>query len=202
MTLPPTHRQIPSPILDALRGATRDLHARLDAELGLTGPSLSRARYVSFLRGTAAVMIPLERALGVLPAWPEALPDAASRRRAHLLALDLRALDAGDAQEGPPLRVADLAEAFGCAYVSEGSTLGAVVLARAIEPALGLSPERGTAYLRAYGDAVGPRWRAFVGHLEAFAAGLDDAGRGALVGSAVATFGAFADAFRRAGGDA
>lgn len=195
----PTSSPRREPILPALRLATRDQHARLDASLGLTGPGLTLARYVSFLRGMAEVMIPLERSLGVLPSWPEALPDAASRRRSHLLALDLGALDAGPPAEGPGLHVDTVTEAFGHSYVTEGSTLGAVVLARHVEPALSLSAERGTAYLRAYGDAVGERWRDFTARLEAFSEGLDDSGRGALVASAIATFGAFSDALRRNG---
>ncbi len=194
-SLPPDHD-----ILAALRGATREQHARLDAALDLTGPSLSLARYVAFLRGSAEVLFPLERALGQLPGWVAALPDAPERRRSHLLALDLGALgDDAPRGESPVPAIATVAQGFGCAYVLEGSTLGGVVLARAIEPALGLSPTRGTAYLRAYGDAVGPRWKTFLEGLGAFAKDLSTTGRGELVAAANATFEAFEGAFRRVG---
>ncbi len=187
-------------ILGALREATRDQHARLDAALDLTGPSLSLARYVAFLRGTAAVLVPLERSLATLPGWEAALPDAPARRRAHLLAGDLRALDdATPCDEAPVPPIDSVARGFGCAYVIEGSTLGAVVLARSIEPTLGLSPARGTGYLRAYGDAVGSRWKAFLERLAAFSKELPVTERRELVATAGATFGAFEGAFRRAG---
>lgn len=194
-------RRPASPILDALREATRGQHAALDAALDLTDPRLTLARYVAFLRGSASALAPLERSLRALPDWPVAMPDADARWKAPALALDLGRLDPGGAPAGEVAvpTVDSLATAFGCAYVMEGSTLGGAVLARSIEPALGLSPERGTAYLRAYGDAVGPRWRSFLGRLAGFGDTLAGPDRGALVDAARGTFDAFAGALRAAG---
>ena len=59
----------------------------------------------------------------------------------------------------------------------EGATLGGQLLRRHLAPRLALTPERGLAYFAAYGDAVGPMWRAFGAAVARFDAALAPADR-------------------------
>ena len=47
----------------------------------------------------------------------------------------------------------------------EGATLGGQLVRRHLAHTLGLGPATGAAYYHAYGDGVGPMWRAFLAGL-------------------------------------
>jgi heme oxygenase (biliverdin-IX-beta and delta-forming) len=179
-------------ILSALRRETASLHARLDGALDFSPARLDRARYGRFLHATAELVGPLEEALAAAPGFAERLPDRARRVKRPLLDQDLVALGASEPVIPAPVPpLADAAEAFGAAYVLEGSMLGGAVLAKSLGPSLALSREQGLAYLTAYGPELSAMWRGFVAALSAFGAELDDTAHARLVSSACAVFEAF-----------
>jgi heme oxygenase len=157
----------PDPLLAALRGATRERHARIESLLRLDAP-MPLARYGAILRGFHEFLARWEAA--VHAALPERLQgwfDA--RRRGSFTAQDLawlgtpssppRAEDARRAVDGLPL--AGLAALFGSMYVIEGSALGGQVIAPRLERELGLAPGRGASYFHGYGEHTGAMWREF-----------------------------------------
>jgi heme oxygenase len=103
------------------------------------------------------------------------LPDYERRRKLPLLAADLQALGATEAQilalERCPALPAcnDPASAFGCLYVIEGATLGGQTLAPLVQQRLGMAAG-GVRFLSSYGADVMPMWRTFLMSLEAFCA--------------------------------
>jgi len=181
---------------EALRASTHSRHEALDRALMPPGACWTRDRYVRFLRGTLSVVEALEPAIAArLPdTWPIEAPSRTARLR-----LDLGALG-DDAVVAPPIAPAltDRAESFGAAYVLEGSMLGGQYVAQAVARDLALDGG-GLSYLRPPGIAIGPRWKAFVGALEAFGAASTAAEWQAAETAADATFTAFADAFGREG---
>ena len=60
-----------------------------------------------------------------------------------------------DACDGPERQAAFL----GVIYVLEGSTLGGRLIARHVEPTLGLTDGHGSSYFRGHGEATGALWR-------------------------------------------
>jgi heme oxygenase (biliverdin-IX-beta and delta-forming) len=163
-------RPEPAPTLHArLRAETRDLHDAVEREFDWAGRIGTRTGYRALLArwwGFHAVWEP--RAAFLLePALHE------PRRKLALLRADLRGLGLADAEidalpvcrSVPSLRTG--AEALGALYVLEGSTLGGQVIARAADEALGLGPEGGCAFFRAYGPRTGAMWRAFRDRLAA-----------------------------------
>ncbi|HEX6243023.1 MAG TPA: biliverdin-producing heme oxygenase, partial [Polyangiales bacterium] len=102
--------------LAQLRAATRIQHQALDHMLSAAPPGWSRARYAALLRGSLAVVEPLSAAIArFLPHW-------ADPRRVAALEADLMCLGERPAREDmvlPDIRAAE--QAFGCAYVIEGS---------------------------------------------------------------------------------
>jgi heme oxygenase len=174
------------PLAD-LRAATRSDHDRLEARLALGRAASSPAAWAAVLRAFLGFVEPMEARLAASP-LAGALPDLHERLRAPLLRADLRAL--GEDPTAAP-RCTDLpaagalAEAFGVAYVLEGSTLGGAVIARTVGRD---APELAGA-LRFFG-AAGPqaaaRWRGFLAALERWPATAEDRHRAG--GAAAATF--------------
>ncbi|WP_174274061.1 biliverdin-producing heme oxygenase [Sphingomonas bacterium] len=157
----------PSSAHVALRAATARRHEEVDSRFG--GFDLSdRAGYAAFLTAHARALPAVERALEGASGLP------ALRPRTDLLRQDLAAL--GEALPQPlglPLP-ADQAEAFGYAYVIEGSRLGGAMLARSVPESL---PR---AYLSA--AHLAGEWRAFSTALDSAA----QAGGGAWLDRATA----------------
>ncbi|TBZ13370.1 biliverdin-producing heme oxygenase [Rhizobium leguminosarum] len=139
----------------ALRAQTADCHAAVDALFGSF--NLSRAQdYKAFLRAHARVVPSVEHALEeagiarLLPDWPE-------RRRAHLLAADIREL--GDRLPAPLPQPTLHCEAavWGAAYVLEGSKLGGALLAKAVPdhlPSSYLTPQGQKGAMRLFMDRL------------------------------------------------
>ena len=187
-------------MLEEVRAATRENHAALDAQLELLPETITRARYAEVLAGMLRVVAPLERMLEVVPRfWGEALPDGSSRRKTALLVADLAdlaALGAPVLRPSPPPAlpiIETVAQAFGCTYVLEGSTLGGVILARTLGPKL--AAPNAMSFWTAYGAATGARFRTFCDALERWAADRPPAERAAVIETAGATFDAFAAVF-------
>lgn len=158
---------------DRLRRATGAAHAALEARLEAGGCFDSLHGYARYLGAMAPLYAALEDALHdagagrLLPDWPR-------RRKAGLLRADLcalgatapaiarGALGAGAGVAAPPWHAGAV---FAALYVSEGATLGGAVLARRVLR-LGLTRERGAAFLDPYGPDRGAMWRGFLGILE------------------------------------
>jgi heme oxygenase len=181
-------------LLSELRHGTRAQHAALDSSLNLQPSTITRARYATLLHCMFSVVAPLEAALAA-PQWERVLPNAAARRKAHLLIDDLHVLGvhASMTSAAPAAlpSIQSLAHAFGCAYVLEGSTLGGAVLARTLGPALGLSHASGLRFWTAYGAELAVRWSEFVAMLEDLAATAEAVERVSAVDRATATFQSF-----------
>ena len=109
------------------------------------------------------------------------------RARSHLIAADLKSLgfDASaisrlplcDTLQAP----ANEAEQLGDLYVMEGSTLGGVHIARALQTIVPGAGGRGRRFFLGYGARHGAMWRAFLERLEGLAASaVGDAERAAV----------------------
>ncbi len=166
-----------------LKAETSAAHDRIEAEVGLaermTSPDGYR-RLVARFHGFHRVFEP-EAAT--------ALADDAffgPRRKLDLLERDLAALGLRAAEIEALPRCRSLpapptpAAALGALYVVEGSTLGGALIARDVERVLGLTPETGCAYFRAYGRETAAMWRAFCQHVETSGEPADEVVAGAL----------------------
>lgn len=152
-------------ILERLREQTREAHERLEGEVDLLRDDLTRADYANWLACLYAFLRPWERL--VEAASPRAAALLADRRRSALIERDLAVfgLDREALRRLPMCgrlpQIDSFPRALGSMYVLEGSTLGGQVIARHVEPALGLAADRGSGYFRSGGRPVGPMWRAF-----------------------------------------
>lgn len=142
----------------------------------------SRAGYAEYLRRFHTFQSVVEQRLTQWQA-EAVIPDWARRRRAHLIAADLAALQtiasggaprreatgcigapayAGHCNEPAPPAALDLRarpeHILGVAYVLEGATLGGAVLLRSVA-SLGVEPLRGGSFLSSYGATRGAMWR-------------------------------------------
>ncbi len=130
------------------------------------------AAYRELLEKFLGFYAPLELRLERLSGLADWGYDPVARRKTAWLSQDLAALgtDPGDivalplCEDGPSPRNA--AEAFGCAYVLEGATLGG----RQISAWLARSPipPEARRFFASYGDKVGTQWRVFCEALEEF----------------------------------
>ena len=154
-------------MLQRLKTETRPHHERTEAAVRLMDADLTPAGYRRHLEALHGFYVPLEARLAAR------LEGAAPALRAHerwkvpLLEQDLRALGHDDAslarlprcEHLPPLP--GLPEALGCFYVLEGSTLGGQLILRHLRRHFADAPVGPFAFFSAYGEEVGPMWRAF-----------------------------------------
>jgi len=178
-----------------VRSATRDAHERLERELSLEQGRWTRDTYAAFLRATLAVVEQTEPLIEIV-LRPYFLMSAGGGTATARLNADLMALGARDRPTSHP-RVPDVtvaAQAFGAAYVLEGSRLGGQVIAAALTSQLGIGDEH-LSYLRPSDVAIGPRWRAFVDTLDTYGNTVDRAAWDTVAGTANEMFGAFREAF-------
>lgn len=191
-------------LLGSLRESTRQAHHALDSRLAFAGGQFVRTDYVALLRATLSVMRVVEEPVAQLIAphydWTAAITAEGPASRSSRIEHDLQGLaastDVTPAPDAPPLR--SCADAFGAAYVLQGSLLGGAVIARIVHGQPELSPAQ-TTYLRLYGEQIGPVWREFTGRLNAFGrhASADEWQRATQ--TAVALFTAFSAALSREG---
>ncbi len=186
-----------------LRSETRAAHEALEARLDRQG-RWSLPRYIAFLQATLAVVEPLQPGIARLLAphgvrLDEAL-DAPTRLRADLAALGATpTLRDAFGFDSPPLR--DAADAFGAAYVIEGSRLGARFIAAALREQLGL-PAAQLNYLapQTPADAASKaRWPRLLAALDAYGEAAGEPARRRVLASAHAGFAAFDAAMRMHG---
>ena len=174
-------------LVTALRRATAARHRRLDGALAIARAPLTRERYAAFLRGSLRVLQALEPALS---RWPQAY---GASLRIECLRADLRSIGAAHDPAPADVKVPEtVAEAFGAAYVVEGSALGGRVLAPLVQRALGDSAP--VTYLRLRGDATQAHWQQWLGRLHAFDEQERPGDRDAACAMACSTF----DAYTRA----
>jgi len=156
--------------LAALREATREQHARLDAALPLAREGATLQDYVRHARALAAWLQALGPVISPIDAGPHPWRlDDPGRLQALRLDLEDAAAAAWPAAgveteeaaarvlERFPTRAA--AVAWGMAYVVEGSQLGGQWLHRRLSATLAPHPLR---YLQGNAAGPGPRWRTFM----------------------------------------
>jgi heme oxygenase len=182
-----------------LREATRALHGSLEAWLGTFGHFDSLKGYARYLGAVAPLYDALERKLDgadaslLLPDWP-------GRRKAGLIQADLDALGVAAGPEMLRARSSTVGTipalpwhrgtVLATLYVLEGATLGGAVLARQVQR-LGLTWERGAAFLDPYGADRGGMWRTFLCALEGATLSFEEETE--LGPRAAEVFGLFAD---------
>jgi heme oxygenase len=129
-----------------LRAETADLHAATEEAVGLPGTVRSRADYVRLLELSLAFYSAAHQAISStrFVADFEAVGISLNDHdRLELLARDLEDLGgAADEADAPSLPIDTFAQALGCLYVVEGSSLGGRILGPAITASIGEVPIR------------------------------------------------------------
>lgn len=138
----------------ALRIATADAHARIDAIVG--GGVHSHVGYAAYLRGMQQLVAV---ALGALPGHGD-LELHAERLASDVAALRIAPLPLSASDASAP--VGDPVARMGWEYVISGASVGARYLLRQVR-ALGYSPDHGAAFLA--GHAGGDDWPRFLARL-------------------------------------
>jgi len=154
--------------LAALRAATADLHANLEAGLPIARPHAGRAEYAAHIAAMHGWLAPFEASLW-RDGWPREIDAAERARKREWLEADI-AIARADGFLAAPLQCATAAPSFdtlaqriGWAYGVEGSTLGGRVLLARLQRTLHPWPAR---FLVAYGHEGAGRWRDFLGVVE------------------------------------
>lgn len=166
----------------ALRLATADAHARIDAIVG--GGVHSHVGYAAYLRGMQQLVA---IALQSMPGHAD-LELHANRLEADVAALRMDALQPSPTDTGAPL--ADPVARMGWEYVISGASVGARYLLRQVQ-ALGYSADHGASFLA--GHAGGDAWPRFLARLAQ--AELSPPQRQSLCSAALAAFAAAELAF-------
>lgn len=173
-----------------LREATGALHQAVEATVAAQGSFTTITAYAEFVRRSFrfyAAFEPCAEQAGVA----RLLPDWFMRRKLPFLQADCLALGvsarAAISVRAMPAMI-DTAGLLGALYVTEGSTLGGRLLSLRAA-ALGMTAERGAAFLNAYGATCGDRWRSFLAVLESVS--LTWAEEDRLIEAAIATFQAY-----------
>ncbi len=161
------HSLLTLSLLQRLKTETRPHHERTESAVRLMDADLTPGAYQRHLEALHGFYVPLEAELSARRF--EAVPAlrAHERWKVPLLEADLRALGHDDASLArlprcpglPPLP--GLPEALGCFYVLEGSTLGGQLILRHLRRHFAGVPVGPFAFFSAYGEEVGPMWRAF-----------------------------------------
>ncbi len=176
----------------ALREATEAAHLRLHGlpEFhALAEGRLDRPRYGALLARLLGFHAAMERRLAEAPPLDGFGIAIEERRRSPLLRADLAWLGAPEpAAEAPLPPFPTAAAAMGGLYVVEGSTLGGLHLARALDPLLPPGAA-GRRFLLGYGAAHGAMWRTCCAAIER--CGATPAGLAGMVAGAIAGFAAF-----------
>ncbi len=163
-------------VLAALRMATKDRHAWLDAHVPLAAehPDASDfVRHLQLVGGWLALATPLLRSVN-------AADGGLAQIREDLADAGAPSPDGSNLHEVPAAGLTSAPFAWGVAYVAEGSRLGGQVLFKRL--AGPLSPLK-LRYLQGRGDETGAHWRTFMQALRAAVTlprDIDAACRGAV----------------------
>lgn len=151
-------------VFEYLRAETAGAHRRLEQDLALLQPPLSKSRFIHALKTFLGFHAVWEPALRRHTGFAAIL---AGRSRVDQLTADLQALGVSLAEIAALPRIhaaAMLADtpqrALGSLYVMEGATLGGKVISRALRAAP-WRPTHGLTFFDPYGDATLDMWRAF-----------------------------------------
>jgi heme oxygenase len=175
-------------LLQRLKTETAFAHDRIEQSFDLEARTSSPSAYRDLLARLYGFYVAWEPAAEAAMADPVFL---VGRRKLGLLIDDLHRLGMADSEINklplcvPTVAMRSRAEAFGSMYVVEGSTLGGVLIARDVEPHLGLNSNNGCSYFRCYGEEVGAMWKAFG---KALLAGCRQQDEEAVVTAACQTF--------------
>lgn len=163
----------PTPdILSLLRSSTAEAHRQLEAQIDMPKTCATQSSYVRLLQGFLGFFEPLEAELQKIDGWVERGFLWSDRAKTPMLREDLHAFGLSEAELAALPRctdlpvVQDLAQAFGCAYVLEGSTLGGRHILGVLEHSE--IPLTAWHYFASYGEEVPARWREFCGMLARF----------------------------------
>lgn len=179
--------------LSDIRKTTTSLHAQVEREVDIETGIVSLDAYTHKLCQFLGLFQCLERQILAVPDLSRWLPDISHRQRVPALLRDLRALGASSSFPESPANltpVRTVADAFGCLYVLEGSTLGGQIIARKLESSLGLTSEHGCSFFSGADRNVAEKWLRFRESIQAFA-DSDAVHPPAIVAAAVRTFEVF-----------
>ena len=157
----------PRTLLQTLKAETRPHHERAERAVRLMAPDLTLSGYRRHLEALYGLHAPLEALLAARleGRFPELR--LSERWKLPLLEADLRTLghDAASLERLPrlarPPHLPDMPEALGALYVLEGATLGGQLILRHLTRHFEGLPAGSFVFFRAYGEAVGPMWKAF-----------------------------------------
>jgi heme oxygenase len=167
---PTSQRGARNDILARLKLETAAEHAAVERATGVMKPGLTLVEYRLYLEKTVGFYLPVEETLRRMDVWGALELAAEERVKLTFLTRDLSLLrsdPAGVAVCDAPPQLAGLAEAVGCAYVLEGSTLGGRVISRHVQQRFGAAVPRG--FLECYGAHTGESWQAFRAAVLSFA---------------------------------
>jgi heme oxygenase len=183
-----------------LKEETRPLHLAAERSLDLPNRTHSLDAYTRLVERFFSFHAAAEKRLSRVPDLPATVVDLDARRKTPLLRQDLLSLGRHEAAIAALPLCADLpaldtvAQALGCLYVLEGSTLGGQFICRHLRQSPGIGPEDGARYFNSYGAEVGTMWRRFGETLDSFNTSTEI--ENTVVRSACDTFAAFGRWFR------
>jgi heme oxygenase len=157
----------PRTLLQTLKSETRPHHERAERVVRLLSPELTPAGYRCHLEALYGLHAALEAVLAARLAGLAAELRLSERWKLSWLEADLRALGHDEASLARlprlpcPPALPDVPEALGSLYVLEGATLGGQLIHRHLSRHFEGVPVGGFVFFRAYGEAVGPMWKAF-----------------------------------------
>lgn len=175
-----------------LRESTRAAHEDLETAVEIEQQFLSRTAYAGYLSRLLGAHEVAERALSPFDFGALGF-DYGARRKSELLKADLCHVGFAGARVSAPqtesLKLQSLAEALGCVYVIEGSSLGARAVLPQIKRVLGFDERAGASYFAGLGEEGKVIWRACLNAIIAIPPRSAEADQ--VVGGAHATFAAF-----------
>ncbi len=182
---------------DGLRRATDVIHQRLHQHpmlRRLAEGSISRSDYIALLHRFLMFHEAVEDRLHRGPDLSEHGIDVAERRRSPLLHNDLADLGAPAMIAPSPVHQfllvpGSAAAAIGYLYVSEGSRLGGLGLARSLDGLLAPGSTVGRSFLVGYGPRHGAMWRDLCDAIERMGAADED--RDTMISAAMGAFALF-----------
>lgn len=157
-------------VIQQIKEITKESHLSLEQQpllKSLTAADLDYVRYLKILTKFYSFFSPLEKVIGSFPKIHAFLPDFENRRKASTLLEDMRIISKKENIEplieecnNLPL-ITNPAEAFGCLYVLEGSTLGGRFIYKHLEKTLHLSAGGGASFFYGYGADTADKWKKF-----------------------------------------
>ncbi len=167
--------KVQSPIRYVLKEATDPVHQRLHRHDGFSAVAcgtVSRDDYITLLKRLYGFHFIFDQRIAQAAQTFGSTLEVGKRQRASHVVQDLLTLGVDEHA------IADIAlceamhefvtsgDVLGALYVVEGSTLGGLVLARALSPLLGPGVE-GRRFFLGYGDRHGAMWQSFLDELDA-----------------------------------